>query len=70
MVHPKDLAAWVKAYEALKENDLLTALELYETISHLSRVAFNMASIYIQLDELELAIEYLTKAISSDNVIQ
>ena len=66
MANVNQLSQWNAAYNEFLNKNYAKALEVYEGISHLSRIAFNMGSIYCLLTDYENAIKCFTKSILSD----
>ena len=62
----QDYMIWQNALDMYSEKDLNGSLEQFSLISHSSKVQFNMACIYMELQDYTKAIGFFTKAMQRD----
>lgn len=65
----KELETWKSAHEAFIQQDYHKSLELYQEICYLSKISFNIGSIYLLLNEYQKSIEYFTSSIQNDEYL-
>lgn len=65
----KELQTWNSAHEAFIQQNYTKSLELYQEISYLSKISFNVGSIYLFLDDYLKALDSFTSSIQSDEYL-
>jgi tetratricopeptide (TPR) repeat protein len=59
---------WTSAHNAYVNGQYAKALKIYSTLQNLPQVLFNIASILIKMGKYNKAINYLSKAVTKEEV--